>query len=92
MAGAASSAQDVYVSYVNSHEILGLLRAAGAGDRKAIESLREIDVPFAASSDWSEMVLVQMKSASVDAEGRIRVQNMAPNSRGRSQQSLDVYT
>jgi hypothetical protein len=72
--------------------MLGLLRAAATGDRKAIESLREIDVPFAASPDWSEMVLVQMKSATVDAEGRVRVQNMAPKSRGRSQQGLDVYT
>ena len=92
MSGAASSAKDVYVSYVNSHEILGLLRAAATGDRKAIESLREIEVPFAASPDWSEMVLVQMKSATVDAEGRVRVRNMPPDSRGRSQQGLDVYT
>jgi hypothetical protein len=72
--------------------MLGLLTAAASGNRKAIERLSEIDVPFAASPDWSEMVVVQMKSATVDAEGRVRVQNMAPESRGRSQQGLDVYT
>jgi len=82
----------VYVSYFKSDEMLGLLRAAATGDRKAIERLREIDVPFAASPDWSEMVLVQMKSATVDPEGQVRVQNMAPDSHGRSQQGLDVYT
>ena len=80
------------MSYFKANEMLDLLMAAATGDRKAIERLREIDVPFAASPDWSEMVLVQMKSATVDAEGRVRVQNMAPDSRGRSQQGLDVYT
>src|SRR5438132_4108899 len=80
------------MSYVKSDEMLGLLTAAATGDRKAIEKLREIDVPFAASPDWSEMVVVHMKSATVDAVGRVRVQNMPPDSRGRRQQGLDVYT
>jgi hypothetical protein len=88
----APSTKDVYVSYVNSDEMLGLLRAAATGDRKAIERLREIDVPFAASPDWSEAVLVQMKSATFDAQGRVRVQNMSPDTRGLSHQGLDVYT
>ena len=66
---------DVYVSYIKSREMLDLLTAAATGDREAIERLREIDVPFAASPDWSQMVLVQMKSATVDAAGRVRVQN-----------------
>src|SRR5690242_7039883 len=92
MRGAALSAKDVPVSYIEANEMLVLLGAAATGDRKAIERLREIDVPFAASPDWSEMVLVQMKSATLDAEGRVRVQNMAPDSRRRSQQGLDVYT
>jgi hypothetical protein len=82
----------VDVSYFRSDEMLRLLRAAASGDRKAIEELTKIDVPFAASPDWSEMVVVQMKSATVDAEGRVRVQNMAPDRHGRSQQGLDVYT
>jgi hypothetical protein len=89
---AAASAKDVHLSYFKSNEMLGLLTAAATGDRRAIERLRKIDVPFAASPDWSEMVVVQMKSATVDAEGRVRVQNIAPESRGRSQQGLDVYT
>ena len=91
MYGAAASDKDVEVSYFKSDEMLALLRAAATGDRKAVETLREIDVPFAASPDWSEMVVVQLKSAAVDAEGRVRVQNMPPDSRGRSQQGLDVY-
>jgi hypothetical protein len=92
MYGAVASDKDVEVSYFKSDEMLALLRAAATGDGKAVERLREIDAPFAASPDWSEMVVVQLKSAAVDAEGRVRVQNMPPDSRGRSQQGLDVYT
>jgi hypothetical protein len=90
--GAARAAKDVCVSYFKSNEMLGLLTAAATGDRKAIARLREIDVPFAASPDWSEMVVVQMKNATVDAAGRVRVQNMPPDSHGRTQQGLDIYT
>jgi hypothetical protein len=88
----ARPSKDVYVSYVKSDEMLGLLTAAATGDGKAIERLGEIDVPFAASPDWSETVLVQMKSATVDAAGRVRVQNTPPDNGGRPQQGLDVYT
>ena len=84
--------KDVYVSFFESAEILRLLAAAATGDRKAIEGLSEIDVPFAASPDWSEMALVQMKSATVDAAGRVQVQNVPPGSRGRPQQCLDLFT
>ncbi len=80
------------MSYIKSDEVLGLLTAAATGDRKAMGLLREIDVPFAASPDWSEMVVVQMKSATVDVAGRVRVQNLPPDSSGRRQQGLDVYT
>ena len=75
-----------------SVDILRLFVAAAAGDQAAADRLSTIDVPFAASPDWSEMVLVQLKSSTIDEAGRVRVLNMPPTGNGRPQQVLDIYT
>lgn len=80
------------MTFYKSAELLRLFGAAAAGDRTAAETLRRIEVPFAASPDWSQMILVQMKSSTIDAAGRVRVLNMPPASQGRAQQGLDIYT
>lgn len=83
---------DLGMTYYKSGEMLRLFVAAAAGDPKAMDTLRKIHVPFAASPDWSEMVLVQMKSAMIDDSARVRVLNMPPAGNSRSQQGLDIYT
>ena len=80
------------MTYYKAGEMLRLLVAAAAGDAKAIDTLKAIDVPFAASPDWSEMVLVQMKSAVIDDSARVRVLNLPPAGNSRSHQSLDIFT
>lgn len=90
--GALERAKDLGMNYYQSGEVLRLLAAAATGDREAIDRLTGIDIPSAASPDWSEMLLVQLKNATIDAIGRVRVLDMPPEGRGRSQQGLDVYT
>lgn len=82
----------ISVTYYESREVLRLFGAAGAGDSMAAEKLRRIEAPFATSSDWSEMILVQMKHSTIDSAGRVRLLNKAPARDDRAHRCVDIFT
>lgn len=79
------------MTFYDSSQVIDQLVAASKGDREAAAALAAITVPWAAAADYSEMILVQPKQASIDSHGQIRVLNKPPDANVRSQQCAEIY-
>ncbi|MDX8363030.1 DUF2262 domain-containing protein [Cytobacillus sp. IB215316] len=79
------------MSYYETTEIVELIKQAYEGNAKARETLRTINVPYAISNDFSEMILVQKKRVDICNEGLIQIRNEAPTKGSEVLQVADIY-
>jgi hypothetical protein len=66
------------MNYFDTSEILGIMGQAYKGDEKSKDLIKKIEVPFAVSQDYSEMVLVQDKQVICTDTGLVKIFHAEP--------------
>ena len=79
------------MTFYNTEKMKKLLNEAFEGNLQAIDEIQKICAPFSVNENYSELVLVQKKHATISEDGRIKWLNTAPNNT-QSISIADIYT
>lgn len=79
------------MDYYNTTQIHEIIKQAFEGDENARTIINAITVPFAVAHDYSKMILVQEKHASINENGMVKVLNMPPKKGSVRKHVADIY-
>ena len=79
------------MAYYDTDKMLDTLGLAYEGDEQARAAIQGILLPHAVSDDYSVLILVQEKYASINTQGLVRTLNMPPEENGGRKQMADFY-
>ncbi|GHT22403.1 hypothetical protein FACS189430_04130 [Bacteroidia bacterium] len=77
--------------YYDTDKMMDLLEKASNSDKKAIEQINQLKCIYAVAKDYSQMIIVQKKQATVK-DGLFQWRNCKPDSLQNSIYVADIYT